>query len=87
MAISPDMDTLAAAGNPTIRLFDLETKATDPLSSFEGHTRCVLRYVALIFKSLKSLIVLFVYPLIFSIPLFHKSKDDETLNEILLATC
>ncbi len=38
LAISPDKRFLAAAGNPTVRLYETQTNNPNPVQSFEGHT-------------------------------------------------
>jgi G protein beta subunit-like protein len=41
IAISPDKRILAAAGNPLIRLYDIQSSNPNPISTFEGHTKNV----------------------------------------------
>lgn len=41
IVISPDKQYIATAGNPTIRLYDINSKGADPLYTFEGHTQNV----------------------------------------------
>lgn len=41
LAISPDKRILAAAGNPLIRLYDIQSSNPNPISTFEGHTKNV----------------------------------------------
>jgi G protein beta subunit-like protein len=41
LAISPDKRILAAAGNPLIRLYDIQSTNPNPISTFEGHTKNV----------------------------------------------
>ncbi|KAL2918465.1 TOR complex subunit lst8 [Polyrhizophydium stewartii] len=38
LAISPDKRFLAAAGNPHVRLYDVQSNNPSPVMSFEGHT-------------------------------------------------
>ncbi|KAJ3122899.1 TOR complex subunit lst8 [Nowakowskiella sp. JEL0407] len=38
LAISPDKRVLAAAGNPHVRLFDVQSNNPVPVTSFDGHT-------------------------------------------------
>ncbi|KAJ1562325.1 TOR complex subunit lst8 [Nowakowskiella sp. JEL0078] len=38
LAISPDKRFLAAAGNPHVRLFEVQTNNPSPVTSFDGHT-------------------------------------------------
>jgi G protein beta subunit-like protein len=38
LAISPDKQFIAAAGNPQIKLYDVNSKGTEPIATFEGHT-------------------------------------------------
>ena len=38
LAISPDRNYLVAAGNPQIRLYDVNGKSADPLVTYEGHS-------------------------------------------------
>ncbi|XP_078428709.1 target of rapamycin complex subunit LST8-like isoform X2 [Wolffia australiana] len=42
LEISPDRQYLAVAGNPHIRLFDVNSSRADPLISFESHTDNVM---------------------------------------------
>ncbi len=41
LEISPDKQFLAAAGNPHIRLFDVNSSNPQPVMSFDGHTNNV----------------------------------------------
>jgi WD40 repeat protein len=38
LEISPDKQYLAAAGNPAIRLYEVNTSNPQPVTTFEGHT-------------------------------------------------
>ncbi|KAJ3055222.1 TOR complex subunit lst8 [Rhizophlyctis rosea] len=38
LAISPDKRFLAAAGNPHVRLYEIQTNQPNPITSFDGHT-------------------------------------------------
>ncbi|KAJ3158762.1 TOR complex subunit lst8 [Geranomyces michiganensis] len=38
LAISPDKRYLAAAGNPHVRLYEVQTNNPNPITSFDGHT-------------------------------------------------
>lgn len=38
LQISPDKQSIAAAGNPQIRLYDLASSSNEPTLSYEGHT-------------------------------------------------
>ncbi|GFY80595.1 transducin/WD40 repeat-like superfamily protein [Actinidia rufa] len=42
LEITPDKSYLAAAGNPHIRLFDVNSNTPQPLASFESHTNNVM---------------------------------------------
>ncbi|KAJ3333484.1 TOR complex subunit lst8, partial [Gonapodya sp. JEL0774] len=37
LAISPDKRFLAAAGNPHVRLYDVQSNNPNPVTSFDGH--------------------------------------------------
>ncbi len=41
LEITPDKQYLAAAGNPAIRLFEVNTSNPQPITTFEGHTNNV----------------------------------------------
>jgi target of rapamycin complex subunit LST8 len=41
LAISPDKRILAAAGNPLIKLYDIQSANPNPISTFEGHLKNV----------------------------------------------
>ncbi|KAI8902437.1 WD40-repeat-containing domain protein [Globomyces pollinis-pini] len=41
LAISPDKRILAAAGNPLIRMYDVQSTNSNPVTTFEGHTKNV----------------------------------------------
>jgi G protein beta subunit-like protein len=38
LQISPDKQYVAAAGNPVIKIYDVNGKSADPLLTYEGHT-------------------------------------------------
>lgn len=38
LCITPDKQYLAVAGNPHVRLYEIHTANSNPLTSFEGHT-------------------------------------------------
>ncbi|KAJ1557476.1 TOR complex subunit lst8, partial [Cladochytrium tenue] len=37
LAVSPDKRYLAVAGNPHVRLYDVQTTNPNPIASFDGH--------------------------------------------------